>query len=974
MKHKKLMLLLIAGLIIVTLVGFVSALEFDNTYIFDDKAGDYGTVTIKDWFGILSLETIELKTNTEICDVDNNCEAVKEIVMFQRGTLIDEVRFIDLKDGEYTTIKDYQFYIKDGEKLVPYTLDEEVEEGTYEVVLVGEIKPFQKVDWQIKSQGFWIEDWAVWQSHLNVQLKLFYSFNENSGTKAEEIVNGDFNLTVNNTWDASGILGSAYNTSKHRTNSSFRPTSNGGTDNFTINYWIKRTGSWGGINQYPIYSLNYSPNANGKDFMGGTTNGLLVRNSWDDTSNKVLDKSGILILNTWYMITALIKSNNVSIYFNGEPNQSIALSNWEVGSQALYLFGNNAGTNNVTNMSIDEFGYWNRQLNDTEIDMLYNSGSATSYSAQISTTLNSPIDGFSTTNRNVTFNCSSSSLNNLENVTLYHNGTGTFGANQTRVLTGTINSSNFISPFSDFEKYTWNCLTCDDTNDCDWGDSNFTFRRSPITIDAEYWHNATTEGASETFYINISTVPGSQISTATLDYNNTNYLGTLTRNGDSYEIEKTITVDGVIADVNLTFNWTLLLDDSSIEYSNNHNQSVVALSIDNCDTNSVEIMNLTVYDENSQIKFNASFFNSTMEIDVNIFSKGNSNQVLNFSGNFTKNESVSVCINANLSQTSYDMDAQVKYDADSYAPEFYNIQNFSLTNTSIPQNISLYDLLDANAQAFKITFKDENFIAVTNALIQVQRKYIGDGVFRTVEQPETDYKGETLAQLQINEAIYTFIVSKNGEILGTFNELIAVCQNPALDPCEINLNSFGTSIEPADYTIGDDFSFTLEYNKTSREIESIFSVPSGATATILLNATLYDNIGVTSACSDKLISSAGTLTCTVPIALGNGTVIVKIIKDGNEAAEAFIDLRREPGDLYGLNIVFLSLFLMLTMIGIGISDSPVITGVFILIGAVLLIALNLIDTGTSSFIGAGATILWLFIAVILVIIKGAKRT
>ena len=51
-----------------------------------------------------------------------------------------------------------------------------------------------------------------------------------------------------------------------------------------------------------------------------------------------------------------------------------------------------------------------------------------------------------------------------------------------------------------------------------------------------------------------------------------------------------------------------------------------------------------------------------------------------------------------------------------------------------------------------------------------------------------------------------------------------------------------------------------------------------------------------------------------------------------------------------------------------------ITGVFLLIGAVLSITMNVIGTGTSAFIGAGATILWLVIAVVLVLIKGAKRS
>ena len=143
---------------------------------------------------------------------------------------------------------------------------------------------------------------------------------------------------------------------------------------------------------------------------------------------------------------------------------------------------------------------------------------------------------------------------------------------------------------------------------------------------------------------------------------------------------------------------------------------------------------------------------------------------------------------------------------------------------------------------------------------------------------------------------------------------------------------------------------------------------------MVLNATLYDNLGTNQACSDTLSSSAGSLNCVVPVNLGNGSVVTTLYKDGNQVGQAYINLAQDPKDLYGSSIVFLGLFLMLTLVGVGLSDNPMITGVFLLIGAVLSITMNVIGTGTSAFIGAGATILWLVIAVVLVLIKGAKRS
>ena len=136
---------------------------------------------------------------------------------------------------------------------------------------------------------------------------------------------------------------------------------------------------------------------------------------------------------------------------------------------------------------------------------------------------------------------------------------------------------------------------------------------------------------------------------------------------------------------------------------------------------------------------------------------------------------------------------------------------------------------------------------------------------------------------------------------------------------------------------------------------------------------MFDSLGNKSVCDDVLTSSSGTLTCNVPLSFGNGSVIVTVKKDGVVIGGGITSLAQTSKNLYGSNIAFLGVFILLTLIGIGISSSPMITGFFVSLGVILNIVLNLTDTGTSSFIGAGATILWLFIAIIIVLIKGAKR-
>jgi len=42
---------------------------------------------------------------------------------------------------------------------------------------------------------------------------------------------------------------------------------------------------------------------------------------------------------------------------------------------------------------------------------------------------------------------------------------------------------------------------------------------------------------------------------------------------------------------------------------------------------------------------------------------------------------------------------QSRYDAEGYVPEFHYIQNLNITNSSIPQNVKLYDLPTGNQQS-----------------------------------------------------------------------------------------------------------------------------------------------------------------------------------------------------------------------------------------------------------------------------------
>ncbi len=212
------------------------------------------------------------------------------------------------------------------------------------------------------------------------------------------------------------------------------------------------------------------------------------------------------------------------------------------------------------------------------------------------------------------------------------------------------------------------------------------------------------------------------------------------------------------------------------------------------------------------------------------------------------------------------MDSIVRYEAIGYAIENYNIVNFILSNSTVPQNITLYDLNSSDSTEFQITFKDSNFLSVEGALIFIQRQYVAENnTFKTVELPKTDSNGQTLGHFVEKDIIYNILVTNgtSGAVLGSFNNIIAFCQDATIGDCVINLNALTSSEEGFNYQ--EELKIGISdplYNGTSRVLSVNFYTFDGSTKTINLTATKYDQLGSEQACASTLSSSAGTVSCS----------------------------------------------------------------------------------------------------------------
>jgi hypothetical protein len=499
---------------------------------------------------------------------------------------------------------------------------------------------------------------------------------------------------------------------------------------------------------------------------------------------------------------------------------------------------------------------------------------------------------------------------------------------------------------------------------------NMTFSNQEFAENSQIFKNSTIEGTSESFAINITYDNNYYTSiTASLIYNGTSYAGTQIGSGSTLLFNRTIITPSVNSLQNLTFYWNFqLYNGTTSEFFNSrrNNQSVSNINVDDCTTFQTLIYNFTLRDEDAQTLINATLLNSSIEINLNISSIDSSFSLVNISRNYNKTTNAQICIDNTLANSTLRTDGVIKYSAVNYETEYYNIQNATISNTTIPQNINLYDLLTTNSQSFLITFKDGNFIPQKDVLIDITRLYVSEGVFKTIEIPKTDIDGRTIGHFVTEDGIYTIFAKSQGKILATFQNVRVVCENSVIGDCKLDLKAPASTTSPLTFADNKNLSYLFVYNDTTKLVTFTFSSTSGASRYVLLNITKYNAYNNESVCSNSLTSTSGTLLCTIPTAYYNSSVITRIYVDNGLLATYNFDVSISKSSQYNPSRFLLAFFLVISLPLLAIS-SPAMTIIFFIVGLVGAGFLVLIDWG--GYIGVTSALIWFIIAGIVLLWK-----
>jgi len=714
---------------------------------------------------------------------------------------------------------------------------------------------------------------------------------------------------------------------------------------WTIAFWMYPVTTDVGVSNYYVTNEN-------TDGLGGHTFNLFSLGSGAMRFSFENDVAplDIAVVSTgaWHFITLVYNNTNFMIWVDGvnKGNGTINPVLNEFNSVNQLWFGGIADDNEEGDIRIDEFGVWTKAMSDYQIRLLYNTT-------------------WTLTNHS-----------NITNPVLYlgdinvWNYSGVFV--QTDVKTGNLNTelNDYLSSCS----YVSNTCSVpfrfysEKTGFLNYSGLDFGSFTS-INSATNWFNNETFELSSESIKVEVDYNSSSYSSiNAILNYNNTEYTPSLVTSGDIANFTATIVAPSVSADTTIQFYWNVTLSnatDSESTVFSNQTQRVKNLEIDNCAVNTFLIYNLTMRDESLKTILNGSLENTTIEIDLTFSSLVGSNEATTFSRKYNMTNPALVCLNADLGTTQYRADYVIGYVADSYVNEFYIWDNATISNTTFPQTINLYDLDLTESTSFLFKFLDVGGLLVPDAIVSVLRYYIGDGEYIEVERAKQDDSGETIIHLVEEDVLYKFQISLYNRTLFTSNSYTAKCLS---SPCQLVLSAqpdiedFPTFPELDNVPEG---YYEIDTNKTTRDVVLLFNFNQ----TYLMNLTVieYSNTDSTSSVvgSGELTASQGVITVNVPISYGNETYRAVVYRDGEFLNSIIVDLKTDNSFYFGILGYFLAgmLFLMICAMGLSSGDGIFI---FAIVGFVLSGSMLLFNHNYLSIIG--------FIAIVsLILVRIAPR-
>ena len=389
-------------------------------------------------------------------------------------------------------------------------------------------------------------------------------------------------------------------------------------------------------------------------------------------------------------------------------------------------------------------------------------------------------------------------------------------------------------------------------------------------------NEAALSGSLFHLYANLTTSASISDIEASIIYNGTSYPITKTLGADyivfSTELSKNVTVD---TSFDYAWNFTVTTSGATIyNFTSSGSHTVSTFYIGKCGVYPTITATFNLYDENIP----SNDLNGTLEIDGEYWFNP-ADEIKTFNLNYSSNSTFNLCIgpaNATLYSTMY-----LKYTVPSSFTHRYYIINQNFSNNT--KTFSLYNFNETTGVSdLKITVRRvDNYQYMPAVIAKLQRRYISEGVWRTVQMDKSgDYGLLFYNIIEETEDYRLIFMDTSNNILKTTNSLKFVC---SAGLCELvqQLNPYSdniASITPA---------YTISFNNDTEMLNISWVVTSGDSVTIRDILTKETVTGPITICDDSATGSQGSLLCNTTGY--TGTLYLRVLQDGKNKIAQFID-------------------------------------------------------------------------------------
>lgn len=386
-----------------------------------------------------------------------------------------------------------------------------------------------------------------------------------------------------------------------------------------------------------------------------------------------------------------------------------------------------------------------------------------------------------------------------------------------------------------------------------------------------------------------------------------------------------------------------------IELSSTEALNVLQLCSDQATQTS---LNFTTYDEEK----NGTILNITYEVEFDIVQTvGGVYNNLTFN---VTDQHFALCIYPE--DSNYTIRGTIKYynkstSTTDYNTRYYFMQNYTIDNTS--DDISLYLLEDQLSNDMEFSIMDNYNFPVEDVVLKATRFFVSEDQYKQVDMGLTDYDGNTVLHLKLNEW-YIFLIERNGVVIR------ALPQKYLISTSSLSLfTGEGKDVEFFDYY--NTLAYGCENSESAQMITCTYSDTSGKMASMKLTIEKRQLVGgFITICENTSQSTSGTISCSY--AGYNNTEIMYELKGGFCCSDPTSwSLVREfiyAGTVttFGITGIIVIIFAVIVGITLGLWNPiiPIATSVFVIIigGITGLIAIS--STGTMALLIAGVFLIY----------------